>query len=182
MSTLSTTQRKNYTHFFTAVESGDVDEVQFYINTYNLDPMQVYSMDGKMTTPLRTALKRGHTNLVNVLLNSGKVQVSLQDLLCTSKNITTSESFLTKMANNFDKNEMNKICFDNLSSSLKCYAKTNKLPVTTANYNLTEKVLNHINENVRSETESARSYTSVTSNESDVNESVYSSGTDNQED
>lgn len=68
-----------YTQFCIGVELGDDTLVRDLVQQ-GADTMITYSVDGKMTTPMRSALCKGDLSMIIALLNSRKTRVSLADL------------------------------------------------------------------------------------------------------
>ncbi len=142
---------RDYTLFFTAVETGDLGIVNSYLNGKDLDPMKNYKMDGKMTTPIRSALKRGDNNMAITLLDSNRVKVSLGDLLITSKDSNSNETLIKRLAYHLDDNNMmlissqvNNVDDDEnmtVDRNLRSFIRQNKLQPSRVNLELTKKVI-----------------------------------------
>lgn len=137
---------KDYTVFFTAVETGDLETVKSYLKQeggVSLNPMQSYRMDGKMTTPIKSALRRGDSALAVALLDSGKVKVNLHDLLFTSKNIvpTNNSLLIKKLAHHMLPIENNDSVAVDLDSMIKSHVKQNRFSLSRVNTEFAKAVM-----------------------------------------
>jgi|SRR6185437_4427798 len=173
---------KNYMQFFTSIELGDYESVYCHLNS-GLDPMREYKMDGKMTNPLRSTLKKGNSEIANLLLDSRKVKVSLQDVLMTPKNVHLEDSTVNKLALHIDFPELNKIDEDTLDSSLKAFVKSNKLSSAHVNYELGKKVLiRRLSRNNTSDREADEEDDGEEDEDDEASDSVSSDANDSESD
>lgn len=68
-----------YTQFCIGVERGDVPLVRGLVQR-GANPMVTYSVDGQMTTPIQSSLRRGDLAMTQALLASKTARVQLSDI------------------------------------------------------------------------------------------------------
>lgn len=101
-----TTLSSLYTKFCISVELGEHEMVKTYLR-HGIDPSVTYSLDGVLTTPIHTTLKRGDIGMSQVILDHPAVQVeykNLQNAPRFSKS-KLDRRFIEKLAHKMNKNE-----------------------------------------------------------------------------